>query len=173
MTQVEDNRRSAIAEAYSRYDRQLLAYINVRVKNEKEAEDILHDTFLRVIESGDTVNEVTVKSYLYTIARNLIIDYVRRHTKRTEIYDYLYVNSTCETCSTEADIDAKSIMESESHCIKMMPRQRRQVYCLSRYEGLNTKEIADELHISSRTVEAHLFTGRKFVRNHIKAVCGL
>lgn len=51
--------------------------------------------------------------------------------------------------------------------IEQMPAQRRRIFLLSRHQGLSNQEIADELHLSIRTVEHHLYLALRELKKNI------
>lgn len=72
-------------EAYDKYGEQIMRHISFRVSNNREAQDIFQETFLRTWKS--IVNEQKIenlRAFLYMVARNLIIDHYRSK-RRTEI----------------------------------------------------------------------------------------
>ena len=149
------------------YRQMLVHYVNARVEDYDLAEDIVQDAFLRVLEMEVGVHEASVKSLLFTACRNLVFDYLRHRlvAQRSAAYmDNIFgVEKT-----TEQAVQAREIAEHEMRVVCSMPEKRAKVYMLSRFEGRGVDEIADCLKISRRTVEAHLFAGRKEVREKLK-----
>ena len=70
--------------------------------------------------------------------------------------------------TTAQEVNVREMAEHELRIVGSMPDKRAQVYCLSRYEGKRIDEIAERLKVSARTVEAHLFAGRKEVREKMR-----
>ena len=99
----------------------------------------------------------TVKFFIYTISRNLVNDYLRRHYKKQEITSYIYDHATTCTNETENQIVANDLLE-----------QRRKIYIMSRFEDKSSSEISAKLNLSRRTVENHLFISRKEIREYMK-----
>ena len=110
----------------------------------------------------------TVKYFLFTIARNLVTDYIRRYYKKQEIDSYLYDFTVTSSNDTEEKIIADDLMAMERTRLAAMPEQRRLIYTLNRFEDKSSPEIASELELSCRTVENHLFLGRRDMRDFFR-----
>ena len=110
----------------------------------------------------------TVKYFLFTIARNIVIDYIRRYYKKQEIDGYLYDTMSASTNETEEKIIGDDLMAMERMRLATMPKQRRLIYTLNRFEGKASPEIAGELNLSCRTVENHLLIGRRDMREFFR-----
>ena len=133
-----------IAEYYEEHRSSIFFYIYRRINDEGDAEDLVQDAFLRLLEYRMMIRRDTLKYFLFTIVRNLLNDYLRRYYKRQEIDRYLY------------------------DMLSALPEQRRKVYEMNRFQGKSSEDIAEELNLSRRTVENHLFISRKEVREFIR-----
>lgn len=110
----------------------------------------------------------TIKFFIYTISRNLVNDYLRRHYKKQEITSYIYDHATTCTNETENQIVANDLLACEKHKLRTLPEQRRKIYIMSRFEDKSSSEISAKLNLSRRTVENHLFISRKEIREYMK-----
>lgn len=157
-----------IQTSFIQYRQWLVNYVCKQVDDYDLAEDIVQDAFLRLLEMQVGVRADSVKNLLFTTCRHLAYDHLRRKmlAERTDIYMYAQEESTV---SADQLVRVREIAEHEWRMVNAMPKKQRHVYCLSRYEGRSIVEIATQLHISPRTVEAHLFAGRKAVREHMSA----
>ena len=102
------------------------------------------------------------------IARNLVTDYLRRYYKKREITSFIYDTYSGSTNEVEEQIVAEDILECEKYRMKLLPLQRRRIYNMSRFEDKTIEEISEELNLSRRTVENHLFISRKEMRSYMK-----
>lgn len=160
-----------VTDIYEKHRAALLGYIDRRIHNASDAEDMVQDLFVRMLELRDMIGEATVKSFAYTIAHNLVVDYVRRRSRTTEMQSYMYDRTMqAHQVSMEGYIYMRNLEEHERRKMEQMPAQRRKVYYMSRYEGKEVECIADELHLSCRTVETHLLLGRRTVRTYLRSV---
>ena len=157
-----------ITRSYEEYHQVILNYITYRIAHRYEAEDLTQDVFVRLMDYKQMLRPDTVKYFLFTIARNLVTDYIRRYYKKQEIDSYLYDFTVTSSNDTEEKILADDLASIERRQLTIFPEQRRVVYILSRYEDKTSTEIAEELHLSRRTVENHLFLGRREMREFFK-----
>ena len=158
---------SIIKTAFMQYRLRLVHFVNARVEDYDLAEDIVQDAFLRVLEMEVGVHEASVKSLLFTACRNLAFDHLRRRMVAQRSASRMDCTSWVEE-TTEQTVRAREIAEQEMRVVCSMPEKRAKVYMLSRYEGKGIDEIAERMKISPRTVEAHLFAGRKEVREKLR-----
>lgn len=158
-----------IEYSYKEYRKPLYIYLCKALGDDEEARDMVQDVFLKLFEYNDMLRQNTVKSFIFTIARNLIIDYRRRHSIINEYnfyYTYLYDECTVEDTSCMAVV--KDILCFERNIVSHLPSQRRKVYESVRYEEKSMSDISVEMNLSIRTVENHLLLGRKYVRECLR-----
>lgn len=159
---------SLIAEAFEEYRPQLMSYIKCRINNVEDAEDLFQDTFLSLLDYEKLIRRDTIKSFIFTIAKNLIIDYLRRFYRKQEMTSYMMENISIQVNSSESSLLAKDLGRLERLMVLKLPLQRRQIYYMNRYLYMSSTEIATKLSLSKRTVENHLLLGRRDVREYIK-----
>lgn len=154
-----------ITKSYEKYYQIILSYITYRINHKYEAEDLVQDVFVRLLDYKPMLREDTVKYFLFTIARNIVTDYIRRYYKKQEVTSYIYEN-TLQTTVTNSDESCvvKDLLCLEKNKLQTFSVQRKRVYILSRFEGMTVSDISDELQLSKRTVENHLLAGRKIMR---------
>ena len=157
-----------ITEYYEEYRQSVFFYICRRIENRSDAEDLIQDAFLRLLEYRMMIRRDTLKYFLFTIVRNLLNDYLRRYYKRQEIDRYLYDTLPVTTVEPESRMVADELRRLESRRVSALPEQRRKVYIMSRFQDKPADDIAEELNLSKRTVENHLFISRKEVREFIR-----
>ena len=68
-----------ITRSYEEYYQVILTYITYRITHRYEAEDLTQDVFVRLLDYKQMLRPDTVKYFLFTIARNIVIDYIRRY----------------------------------------------------------------------------------------------
>lgn len=165
---TQSNPDYLIAQSYIDHHDQIVSYIKSRVNNHEDAADIAQDAFVRLLDYKPMLRPETVKSFIFTIVRNLVIDYIRRQYRKQEVSANMYEFTKEYTDTIESNLHAEDILRLENGMLMTMPKQRKLIYSLVRFEDKTADEIATELQISKRTVECHLFSSRKAVREHIR-----
>lgn len=146
----------------------ICTYIARRIPHSYMAEDLTQDVFVRLWNVRQTICETTIKSLVFTVAKNIVTDHLRRYIrKRTADADMFYTESR-STNETAEKVVADDLAERELRIVTSMPPKRRRVYMLNRYECMSIDDIAAEMNMSRRTVETHLFIGRKTMRAQFK-----
>lgn len=160
--------RQLIAEAYESLQGKVYGYLLYKVGREEEARDLTQDVFLHLMEYEQVLLPQTIRSFVFTITRNLLADYLRRYYKRQEVDAYLFDTLPTSSSETESVILAHDLQQCEHRAVLCLSPQRRKVYELSRYEEHSAKDIALALGVSLRTVESHLYASRQQVRDYLK-----
>lgn len=157
-----------IARIFADQRQSVFFYVYKKIGKKEDSEDLVQDAYLRLLEYRTMLRPDTVKYFLFTIVRNLVTDYFRRFYKRQEVVDFLQEFSQTRTMESDSHVIVKDLQKQEWNRVGLLPRQRRKIYVMNRFEGKNLSEIASELHLSQRTVENHLFISRKEVRMYMK-----
>ena len=157
------------SECYLKYREYIKNYIAIRICHPHEAEDLAQDVFVRLWEYRTFVKPDTVWSLLFTIARNIVTDQIRRYYKQEDFVAYIYnkVNDS-DRNTTEDVICYRELKEKHEEVVKNLPAKRRRIYELSFNHELSCPAIAGKLSLSPRTVECQLLLARKTVRGCLR-----
>lgn len=157
-----------IEDSYKNYQRSVFLYIYYKIGNKEEAEDLVQDVFVRLMDYQQMLRVDTIKHFIFTISRNLLYDYLRHHYKRLEVTSYIYDQRETCTNETEEEVIARDLLLLEKKKVAQLSLQRRKVYMMTRFENKTLPEVSRILNLSSRTVENHLFASRKMVREYMR-----
>jgi RNA polymerase sigma-70 factor (ECF subfamily) len=138
------------------------------LKQECDAEELVQDVFLKVWEKrGEIKSELSFKSYLFTIAFNII----RNHFSRKAIAYRYFEHQVADDFDLGAlqNIDYESTKRVVDSLVDQLSPKRKMVFVKSRYEGLSIKEIAAELGTTTKTVENQISEALKFMRDHLSS----
>ena len=129
------------------------------LKSESDAEDIAQDVFVKLWDNPEIwEGKDTWNSYIYTMVRNYIYNFLKHKSVENNYQEQLAED---DSPSYEADIHEQLYAKEIELLIKLtldnMPEQRKKIFVLSRQKGMSNQEIADNLHLSVRTVERHIY----------------
>jgi RNA polymerase sigma-70 factor (ECF subfamily) len=170
--QTNDHIQAQFKQLYERYAPGLIFFARKFVDHQT-AEDMVHDVFLR-IWSRDTVMIIdeTVGSYLFRAVQNCCLDYLKRQTIRNDYLGRAMAELKMEEL-TAADNTVTRLIDREQidavyKAIDRLPEKCREVFVLAYIEERKNAEIAVQLNISVRTVEAQIYKALKTLRNVLK-----
>ena len=154
---------------WDQYSRRLRAFIRSRVWDDAEAEDILQEVFIRVHRNLCCRPEPEwnkPESWIYQIARHLIIDHYRRRRETVEIPESL----PAEPDLPEEDPEAVLALSLEE-MINELPEPYRQALILTAYQGLSQKQMAESLGISLSGAKSRVQRAREKLRDMLLRCC--
>lgn len=130
------------------------------------SEDITQDVFMKLWDKREDVQQETVKSYLYTIANNMLLNKIR-HDKVVLSFAEKNKNQQ-EEQSPEFTMEEKEFKVELERVIGAMPEKQREVFLMNRIEEMTYKDIADSLELSVKAVEKRMHGALAHIREHIK-----
>ncbi len=151
-------------ELLYRHNALLRNFIQTRVANDEDAADLVQEVMVRLLEYKEEIVPETAKALAYAIASNAVNDYLRRKYLRQASEEDIAALSTGECNVTEEDIISRDLKRLERRRLAAMPPQRRMVYMMRLHEEKTTKEVADFMNLSTRTVENHFYIGIRQMR---------
>lgn len=165
--ETRETQQQLICRGYKEHYGRVLSYISTRISVKEDAENLAQDVWLHLLEYDREINADTLVSLLYTVASNIVNDYLRRlYRTRAVVTDMADVSMVGDNDS-ESAIVARDIRRIERQRVDNLPPQRRAIYIRSRYYDQSVSEIAREMSLSLRTVENHLRMGRRDIRTYM------
>ncbi len=168
LRQLKQGSEPAFNALYNLHSKMLLSNIRSLVKNNETAKELLQDLYLKIWENRAAINpEQSFKSYLFTIARNMVYDYFRRASIDKKAKATLMIHAIDSYTHTEEGIAFKESSKMIKAAIDILPPQRRLVYTLSKGEGKSHQEISGLLNISISTVNNHMVKANKEIQKFL------
>jgi RNA polymerase sigma-70 factor (ECF subfamily) len=151
---------SALLDEVMREDGPALRrFILSRIRDASEAEDVLQDLYLRLIQNSGPVRLAdSRRAYLVSMARNLIHDH-HRHARvrdRALVEIGLQQHGRYAPPLQEQALQAREGQAAVSRAMDRLRPKHREIYVLSRMRGVRNSDIAGHLGISLRSVERHV-----------------
>jgi RNA polymerase sigma-70 factor (ECF subfamily) len=161
-----DSRSSeAWAELNARYRGPLLAYFFKRLQNRAEAEDLTQEAFIRLTVHPDRHNGQSMHAYVFTIASNLVKDRARSQTRRRagahrslgDVFENVVTTPhLVEDRTPERVLMGKESLKQFIGVLGELSERTRDIFILSRLEGMHQRDIAKIYEISISAVEKHV-----------------
>lgn len=156
---------------FDRYNAVLYSHVLNKLKDEDESQDIVQDIFVGLWEKKDVIEAGNIGGYLFTAARNKVLNIIK-HRKVIDRYENdfkhfmgLYASNNVENALYKRELEA--IINAE---VAALPPRTREVFELSRRSFLTHREIADQLGISTQTVNDHIKASLKILRTRIGVI---
>lgn len=144
----------------------VLNYVLKRVNSSEDADDIVQEVFLRLLEYPGEIRPDSIQSLAFSMASHIVVDYLRRKYVRTNAQEHITESMAGVTDETEETIIGHDLENLERRRLTAMPRQRRLVYIMRMHEDKSSGEVAEALGISIRTAENHFYTGIRQMRQY-------
>ncbi len=144
--------KATIGSLYEQYYDRIVRYIFVRINDQTEAEDLAGDVFLRALKSLDSYRgrSEQIRAWLFKIAHNLAVDYLRKVSKRKNIF----INEVeiPDSLNIEETVETKLDVERLSKALEHLTPAQREVIGLRFFAGLSSTEVGKTLGKSSGAV---------------------
>jgi RNA polymerase sigma-70 factor (ECF subfamily) len=167
---LKDACRQSFEVLYHRYSGKLYNFMMKVSKGDSyTAEELVQQTFIRVWENRENVNpEKSFISYLCTIAKNMLLNRYEHQTIQFIYEEYIKAKIIDSKNTTEEEVDRKLLEEYIAKLTDELPPKRKEIFVLSRKEGLSNKQIAHKLNISESTIETQLSKALSFMKGQLK-----
>jgi RNA polymerase sigma factor (sigma-70 family) len=144
----------------------LLGFIRNRVSSVEEAEDILQDVFFQFVSGFETIESLDrVTSWLYSVARNKIIDRYRRDAARPQRTNFELASGKDDDVpltlqdilpdldnTPEATLLREAIWDEITDALAELPAEQREIFILNEMEEKGFREISEETGVSINTL---------------------
>ncbi|WP_247656548.1 RNA polymerase sigma-70 factor [Maribacter sp. MMG018] len=163
---LQQNNKKAFSFLVDSYHHRLCVYANSLVNNSMLADDIVQNVFINVWEKRNMLNpDHSLKSFLYKSVYNEFIDQYRKSQSLLRI-EKKYIEHL-NTIVAEDEESTKKLIADVKNMMEDLPPKCKQVFMLSKKEGLTNIEISEHLEISVKAVEAQITRGFKILRKKL------
>lgn len=171
---VLKNRSNALEELYDRYAPALLSLCYRYAGNIQDAEDILHDGFIKIIKNLPDFQPRpggSLEAWMKTIMTNTALNFIRDHTKNRNILDLDKIQHIVNLSEDEpVEFDLAHLPVSQDQILQMiaeLPAGYRTVFNLYVFEEYSHKEICEKLNCTENTSKSQLSKARATLRARI------
>jgi RNA polymerase sigma-70 factor, ECF subfamily len=164
----------AFEKIFKSNNSQIVGFCNQFIADWDKAKSLAQEAFINLWLNREKIETLNgIKAFLYTYAKSSCLNYIR-HRKIISKYEDLQLQSKEDQLNREVlesfDFNSLEFIELEElimRSINELPDQCRRVFMLSRFEGKMNREIAEDLNISVKSVEANMTRALKALRTDL------
>jgi len=161
-------------EVYYSWHKRIYYFILRKTKSPFIAEEVVQLTFIKFWNYRENLaDDLDVQLQLFRIARTTLIDFLRKETVYKEKVIHVIERYTLPADDLLGTLAEKELQHKLAHVLEEMPPMRRKVFEMSRFKGMSHQQIAQELSLSSRTVESHIFQAIRQIRHFLGLLLSL
>ena len=156
----------AFGKLYRHYHTPALKFCIYLLKDEEEAENMVHDVFIKIWEKRALINPaLNFNSYLFTCLRNMAFDYLKQ-VEKSQLLRQRYLERMEQVHEYETE-DIELRIELLHTAINSLSEKRKQILLLNVESGKSYQEIAELLRISKNTVKNQLVKAKQLLREKV------
>ncbi len=166
--------RMAFDFVFRRYYPGLVVFASQFTLETGSAEEIVQDFFVNLWEKRtNLLASGSLKSYFFMAVRNRCFNFLKRKKVEREVIEALRQFSRQSLLFDPDLYVAGELQEKITRAVNALPRRCREIFMMSRFEGMKNDEIAKTLNLSKRTVETHISNALVSLRKDLKEYTGL
>jgi len=165
---IKQGNKQSFEQLFRSYYSPLCLFARKYIKDPDDCEEEVQAFFMKLWDKREEIDITTsVKSYLFSSVRNRCLNYIK-HQKIRHEYQSEIMSTTSESDFSSNYFMEIDLIEKIDKSIASLPDRRREIFLLSREQGLKYREIADQLDISIKTVETQMGQALKDLREKLK-----
>jgi RNA polymerase sigma-70 factor (ECF subfamily) len=161
MSSGSDERALWLGRHVLPHEPQLRAWLRRRSLGGLEVEDVIQETYTRLVAAESVAHIHDAKNYAFQVAGSVVIDHLRRMkvVPISSVPDLDYLEVVSEEPSPERQVIDRDELNRLAQMIASLPGKVRDVFTLRRVHGLSQREVARRLGLAESTVEKHMARG--------------
>jgi len=154
---------------YAKYFQVIFVYCKKLIGIEVLAEEATSEVFITLWKKRAIINtDQSVQAFLYRIAKFKAYDCLKKIATDKQLQEqFLLSHSTSDFKNGERLLIEKEQLEAINRLVETLPPQRKTIFKMRYFEGLDNMTIAKQLKISSNTVKVHLVKARQHLKQHL------
>lgn len=171
MKRLQKGDQIAFKQLFNRYREKLLFYTITIVKSEGAAKDIVQETFIKLWTTRHKLDpDQSLSGFLHTIARNMSLNHLKRAGYDQKLKERIWerIQEVQQRIEIEEVLFGRESSKLVQEAICQLPPRRKQIFTLSRDQGLTHLDIARQLDISPNTVKNQIVSALKEIRAYLQ-----
>jgi RNA polymerase sigma-70 factor (ECF subfamily) len=161
--------KQVFGEIFHLYYGPLCAYCMRFVSSQEEAEEIVQNLFFKLwTKHNNLYINTSLQAYLYRAVRNYALNYLKQVKTHKEFENYIGFQTKDKAVNPDNTLEESDMQRVMKLAVLSLPEKRREIFELSRFEGLKNNEIALRLNISLKTVENQMTKAFEHLRQVLR-----
>ncbi len=158
---IKRNDYSSYNQLFLRYYSRLCAFVFGITQNSSASEDVVQELFIRlwINRTKLEINE-SVSGYLYRSSKNAALNHLRAEKSRQKSMQ----NIPFQESQTDDFMEQIEFSTALYQCIEQLPERSREVFKMSRFDGLKLQEISDQLGTSVKTIKNQIWKSLQYLK---------
>lgn len=162
--------KRAFDELFNRYAKRLLYFSITYLKSEADAEEIVQDVFYKLWTNRENLcDSKSIDSYLFTIAKNAILNSIRKSKSEHAYLEYIKVHKKKEFLLDD-ELDFNELNQAYRNAVEKLSPRRKTIFKLSREKAMSNADIAQHLGISVKTVENQMTSAIAEIKKSLQSL---
>lgn len=169
MKKLKEGDSFAFEVLFYKYRNKVKGFAIKLVPAQIDPEEIVQEVFVKLWLKKEAVDpEKDFQSYLFSIAKHLVLDHLKSAVNRKLYFVGEHFQQDVLADEGNENTFVEHAEEKLEQLIKEIPERRREIFLLSRFEGLSYKQIAERLNISENTVDSQIRNALNFLRKEFR-----
>ncbi len=166
--QIQLGDEQAFEQVFRQYYSLLCGFAKKYTADIDEAEEVVQDVFYNFWMKRASIDiQGSIKSYLFTAVRNTCLNQIKHRNIVANHANHVQWQESAPQFHDSNTMELSELRQKIDDCIAKMPPERKKIFIMNRHEGLKYREIADQLNISIKTVEAQMGKALKYLRESL------
>jgi RNA polymerase sigma-70 factor (family 1) len=159
---------AAFEEIYARYWFKIYRIAFNQTGNKEEAEELVQEVFLSIWNRRELNTIQNLNVYLVISIKNKVYDFIRSKISFRKYQEYIILKEIDFHFNTEELVNYNELTDAVEKVLSLLPEKSNHIFKKSRFENINTKEIASQMNLSEKAVEYHITKSLKFLKENLK-----
>ncbi|MGD8779135.1 MAG: RNA polymerase sigma-70 factor [Ignavibacteria bacterium] len=166
--ELKQGSTDALRKVHELFKKKLFCFVYSYTRNAEISEELVQDVFIRIWKNRQTLDPASsINNYIYTIAKNLTIDYLRKKKGEVISLESVKENEISSGHEGELKIISREDEATVNKVIDKLSQRKKEVFKMHRFEQMTYREIAVKLDVSLSAVEKNISSALREIRESL------
>jgi len=161
----QPTRASALSSLFREHNRTLVRFINARLRNEQEANEIAQEAYVKMLQLDCCPGTASfLRHYLFRVAENLAVDRIRQRYSRSRLDQLTSIDDLFQEALAERTVLAGQELALLRAAVAELPEKYREAFRLIKLEDNSFPQVAGLMQLSERMVRKYITRALIYIR---------